>query len=110
MNDNYQKAADFMTQLEKTLRDADRWPGDKPAGEIEVRGAFGSENMSFMQWLAWVLIPRVRQIIAEKGKFPSASQIASFAIRELDGDPACGEIHDVLYEFDAFINSLAGAT
>jgi len=53
-----------------------------------------------------VLIPRVRAIIAERGEFPKQSQTSMFSRRTLDGVPYADDVTMVLYDFDAFIESL----
>jgi uncharacterized protein YqcC (DUF446 family) len=106
--DPYATADEFMTRLEAALREVELWPGEKPPGPLEVKGAFGSGNMAFEQWLAWVLVPRVRQIVAERGDFPNGSAVATYARRALDGVPGADRVVDVLYEFDTFVDRLAG--
>lgn len=105
--DVYQRAAAIVAQLQETMMDAGMWPGDKPAGEIEVKGAFGAENMSFAQWLAWVLIPRVEAIVEERGAFPSESNVAAYAVRELDGVSGGQEVAGVLAQLDELVNGSA---
>jgi|GEM_PF-3760993 len=102
--DVYQRAQAIVGQLKEAMLDAGMWPGDKPAGEIEVKGAFGSENMSFAQWLAWVLIPRVEAIVEERGAFPSESNVAAYAVRELDGVSGGQEVVGVLAQLDELVN------
>jgi uncharacterized protein YqcC (DUF446 family) len=106
MSDSYVIAADHMNKLETELRSANLWPGEKPPGEIEVKGAFGGQNMAFEQWLAWILIPRVRQIIAERGAFPKNSSVAAYAVREMDTTPNADCVLRELSAFDRFIDSL----
>jgi uncharacterized protein YqcC (DUF446 family) len=106
-SDDVYKRADYcMIKLEQVMRTVGLWPGDKPEGPIEVKGAFGCENMAFTQWLAWVLIPRVTEIIAEHGPFPEGSAVAAYCIRELDGQPGGEQVHDVLSDFDNLINNI----
>jgi uncharacterized protein YqcC (DUF446 family) len=105
--DPYARAAAFTQALESALKQANLWPGEKPPGEIEVRGAFGSENMSFPQWLAWILIPRVLDIVATRGSFPSRSQVSTKAAREFDGCPEADPVVRVLGDFDDMINGLS---
>jgi uncharacterized protein YqcC (DUF446 family) len=105
--DRYQQAGNYMDQLEAVMRRENIWPGDKPDGPLEVKGAFGSENMPFEHWLAWVLIPRVRGIIEEQGSFPGGSQVAAYAVRAFDGHPSAGPVIDLLAQFDQFVTDLA---
>jgi uncharacterized protein YqcC (DUF446 family) len=102
--DRPQAALAYMSRLEDAMRRENLWPGDAPAGPIEVRGAFGCENMAFAQWLAWVLIPRVKEIVASGGSFPAGSQVGAYAVRELDGADA-PEVIALLSEFDRFIEA-----
>jgi uncharacterized protein YqcC (DUF446 family) len=104
--DLYKQAAAFMDELQKTMKTGGMWPGDKPDGEIEIRGAFGSENMAFEQWLAWVLIPRVRDVVLTRGDFPKGSNVAAYAARQFDGAPHAGGVLDVLARFDEFVNTM----
>ena len=105
--DPYQQADAHMKKLEQVLKEQNLWPGEKPHGEIEVRGAFGCENMPFQHWLAWILIERVRAIIRERGDFPAQSQVSTYARREFDGMPGGDDVVAVLIQFDDFINALS---
>lgn len=100
MADLYERAGRELARLDKVLREVGLWPGEKPPGPLEVRGAFGCENMTFAQWLAWVLMPRLREIIDQRGDFPANSQLAVYAARELNGLPGEGDVHAVLAAID----------
>ena len=106
--DPYEYATLFIESLEATMRDAGLWPGPKPEGELVVEGAFGYKNMPFEHWLAWVLIPRVASIVETRDSFPSGSNVATYAVRALDGANAY-DVMDVLQAFDDMINGLPGA-
>lgn len=101
--DVYARAGKYMDELEAKMREAGCWPDGPPPEPLEIRGAFGGENMAFEQWLAWVLVPRVREIIVEKGEFPASSEVGAYAVRALDGAPWGGELVDVLSRFDWLI-------
>jgi uncharacterized protein YqcC (DUF446 family) len=103
--DPYAYAAQFIVALEASMRATGLWPGPQPAGEIVVEGAFGSRNMPFEHWLAWVLIPRVASIVETRDAFPGASNVAAYAVRALDGAGA-DEVIDVLRAFDDVITGL----
>jgi uncharacterized protein YqcC (DUF446 family) len=99
-DDTYERATALAAELEVVMRDVGLWPGERPKGPIEIRGAFGSENMSFGEWLAWVLIPRLHEIVRDRGEFPSGSNLAAYAIRALDGFSGQSEVRDVLDAID----------
>ncbi|MFI5377951.1 MAG: YqcC family protein [Tepidisphaerales bacterium] len=102
----YERAGRYMDQLEAAMRAGAMWPGDPPPEPLEVKGAFGCENLAFTQWLAWVLLPRVREIVAEKGEFPDSSSVAAYAVREFDGVPEAGDVLKVLTAFDEMVDGL----
>ncbi len=104
--DPYAAATRFVADLEAAMREADLWPGPKPAGEIEVKGAFGCENMPFEHWLAWVLIARVQEIINDHAAFPGGSSLAPYAVKALDGANS-SKIIQLLAAFDDMVNGLA---
>ncbi len=58
--------------------------------------------MAFEQWLAWILIPRVKGIVATGDSFPAGSMVGTYAVRELDGANV-PEVVTLLCEFDQFI-------
>lgn len=107
-DDPYLAAHALADRLESSMRDNEIWPGAPPPGPIQIKGAFGRENMAFEQWLAWVFLPRLRQIVAQRGDFPPGSQVAAYAVREFDGRPECQPATDVLIQIDELVNGLAG--
>lgn len=76
---------------------------DKPLApeQLNFSQAFAMDTMSFNQWLQFIFIPRVQQIIDSKGKFPSQSNVAAQAVREFDGMDEASELVGLLSEFDA---------
>ena len=94
-----------ILELETALKRLHRWDEmSLPPEKFEDMGAFGANTMTFEQWLQFVLIPRIQEIIADKGEFPTGSMLAPYAIRVLDGDPDGYELHDILYALDALVN------
>ena len=104
--DPYARANQYMQELEAAMRADGMWPSTPPPKPLVVKGAFGCENMAFTQWLAWVLIPRVREIVADKGRFPAGSAVAAYAVRELDGVSEAGEVIKILIAFDKMVDGL----
>ncbi len=104
--DIYQLAALKADEIEIELKRLGRWKNDDlPEEAFEDMGAFGSNTMSFEQWLQFVLIPRIREIIQEQSDFPPGSNLASYAIRYFDGDYEADPLREILYQLDQLINN-----
>jgi len=73
-------------------------------------GAFGENTMSFEQWMQFVLIPRLREIVRDRAEFPPASALAVYAVRAFDGDDEAEDVRDVLYEMDRLVDRVNGAS
>jgi uncharacterized protein YqcC (DUF446 family) len=78
-----------------------------PAAAFQSKRAFFGDTMSFYQWLQWVLLARVRDIIATRGSFPSSSSVGAYAVRELDDCDEASQLIHSLCEFDRFIEDLS---
>jgi uncharacterized protein YqcC (DUF446 family) len=91
--------------IEKELKRLGRWmPDTLPDECFQDMGAFGSSTMRFEQWLQFILVPRIREIIAEQSEFPESSNVGTYAIRVFDGDAAARHLHDLLFQLDHLIN------
>ncbi len=107
----YADAQRLAHELKQELKRLHRWDEKPlPAEKFENMAAFGSNNMTFEQWLQFVLIPRINEIVTEQGEFPDESMLASYAIRNFDGDPEADAIHDILYKLDDLINGAPDVT
>ncbi len=97
----YTRAAQLADEVEAELKVIGCWlEDDLPETAYQFQQAFAMDTMTFSQWLQFVLIPRVRQIIAEQGEFPSHSMVGVQAMREFDGDARADHLVALLSEFD----------
>ena len=91
--------------IEMEMRNLSCWTDDPPPPEkMDFESAFAMDRMAFTQWLNWIFVPRVREIIAQRDSFPASSSVAAQAAREFDGWPESGQLLRLLSEFDAFID------
>lgn len=105
--DSYANAASYADRIEGELRSLGAWRSEPlPASAYQSKRAFFGDTMSFYQWLQFVLLPRVRDIIAEHGAFPAESSVGTYAVRELDGVDEAASLIRSLCEFDDFIEGL----
>jgi uncharacterized protein YqcC (DUF446 family) len=101
----YISAAAKTEEIILELKNLGRWDAEPlPEEKFENMGPFGSNTMSFEQWLQFILVPRIQEIVNEHGDFPEGSMLAAYAIRVFDGDPLSGHLHELLYELDELIN------
>ncbi|PYT03265.1 MAG: pseudouridine synthase [Acidobacteria bacterium] len=102
--DRYGEAARYADRIEQELRALNAWQTQAPPQEaFESHTAFFADTMSFYQWLQFVLTPKVRAIVEQRGSFPARSQVGAYAVRELDGLDKAGGLIEVLSDFDQFI-------
>ena len=88
--------------IEAEMKRAGLWQIAPLAAEAyEFRQAFAMDTMAFCQWLQFIFVPRVRQIIATGEAFPKSSMVGAQAVREFDTVPEAGELTRLLSEFDA---------
>jgi uncharacterized protein YqcC (DUF446 family) len=101
---HYEKAAGYADRIEAELKQIGVWDSEPPPpAAFQSKKAFFGDTMSFYQWLQFVLLARVRDIVAQRGAFPKSSSVGAYAIRELDGQLEAAGLVSLLCEFDQFI-------
>ena len=70
-------------------------------------GAFGTGSMSFSQWLRWIFVPRVHELLATGDPFPTSSSVGAQATREWGFSPVevdTSRLESLLAAFDALFD------
>jgi len=102
--DKYSLIDNKATEIESELKRINRWASTPlPPEKFENMGAFGSNTMTFEQWIQFILLQRIHQVIEAKGQFPSQSQVGTYAIRNYDGDSDADRLVQLLNELDDLI-------
>jgi uncharacterized protein YqcC (DUF446 family) len=73
--------------------------------KYEFKAAFAMDTMAYSQWLQFIFVPRVHEVIASRGPFPRQSSVGAQAIREFDGVNEASDLVTMLCEFDRLIES-----
>lgn len=90
-----------IDEIESEMKSIGLWHKEPLSPEkYNFRSAFGADTMSFEQWIQFILIPNVLRIVKEKGKFPQNSQVAVYAVKNLDGNPNAAKLQKLLINFD----------
>src|SRR2546423_9587864 len=106
-----QVVAEKIAEIEREMRRVGLWQTEPLREEqYDFRQAFGMDTMAFTQWLQFIFIPRVQQIINSGGEFPAKSEVGAQAFREFVAWPAYGDFEtekllEMLNEFDALFTS-----
>ncbi len=101
---DYETVQQKIDAIEAEMKSAGMWSSEPPPPEaFDFHQAFAMDTMPFAHWLQFIFIPRVREIIAAQGDFPSSSQVGTQAIREFDGIYEASGLVSLLSNFDYFI-------
>jgi len=95
----------MIADIEAEMKKINLWQDeDLPPEKFEFRQAFAMDTMTFDQWLQFIFIPRVHDILDNNGSFPKSSSVAAQAVREFDGYTQASNLLHLLSEFDALFN------
>ena len=108
MHPEYVVVESKIAAIEEEMKRIGMWQKVAPAPEqLVVTRAFGGDKLAFEQWLQFIFIPRVKDIIRTKGKFSSQSAIHAQAFREWvswGGEENVDTLLEMLKAFDALFN------
>ncbi len=102
---DYSKLASLVTAIEAELKSLGAWsttPLD-PEKLVDM-GAFGSNTMAFEEWIQFILLDRINEIIRSKDALPSESMVATYAIRQFDGLDDYNHLLHLLQQLDDMCN------
>ncbi len=69
--------AQALTDLERELRALQMWTAEPPEAKRLTSGQpFCVDTLGFEEWLQWVFVPRMNDLIAQRGLLPGAAQLA----------------------------------
>jgi len=110
-SDIYKQAEEKAREIEDELRRLNRWSAEPlPPACFENMGEFGSNTMAFEQWIQFVLIPRIQEIVSSRGEFPENSSLSVYAIRIFNGDTRADYLTELLSQLDNLIHAPDTAT
>ena len=99
-----QEASRYADQIESEMRSIGFWQTAPVRPEqLHFKQAFAMDTMTFVQWLQFIFLPRVREAIASN-EFPAGSSVGAQAVREFDGDADADRLVTLLSEFDSLFD------
>jgi uncharacterized protein YqcC (DUF446 family) len=111
MHDIPDRIADVLLEVEANLRNSGRWDPDRPPkAALDSSEPFCLDTLRFEQWLQWVFLPRMKQILEYRRPLPAKSAIFTYAQEYLrKTDPLSSNLLSLIKRFDDLIAIQAGA-
>ena len=102
--------AHVVDELEAELRRMQLWEQEPPSdAQLESVKPFCFDTLALSQWLQWMLIPRVREIISGSGELPTQSAIHPLAEDCFEHLDDAGRLLKLIARFDRLIVDEAAA-
>lgn len=80
MDTSTRQFSEVLLAMEAELRRLTLWEAAAPtATDLTSEQPFCCDTLSFPQWLQWILLPRMHDIVAEGGPYPTRSGIYVYA-------------------------------
>ncbi len=80
MKSDYQELSRYLQRLEDELKLLEWWSDTAPAADaLESTAPFCHDRMAFDQWLQWVFLPKLQEIIRTNAPLPGSCAIAPMA-------------------------------
>src|SRR5262245_53645184 len=75
-SDKYARVAELADRIEAEMKRIGFWSAVPPTPEqMKFKMAYAIDTMVYDQWLQFVLLPRVRDIVLKRGAFPPSSSV-----------------------------------
>lgn len=80
MNDPLNTMADLLLELERELRAQGLWADEPPAPEhLSSTTPFAADLLDLEQWLQWIFVPTIKQMIEAGADLPEVCNIHPYA-------------------------------
>ncbi len=80
MPEIYHQLADLLLQIEAELRRLELWDETAPAASALLSiTPFCADTLHFNQWLQWLFVPRMKEILEQSLPLPQQCDIHSYA-------------------------------
>ncbi|MCX3311475.1 YqcC family protein [Pantoea vagans] len=98
-----------LEQLEAVMREHHLWQSTPPAEDaLESREPFCLDTLEPLQWLQWVLVPRMHALIAAQHPLPQNFAVAPYyEVALVPDQPGIAPLLLTLRQLDALIKDAA---
>ena len=105
-----ERLGELLRALETELRAQGRWEKRTPPAEaLASTQPFAFDTLNFDQWLQWVLLPRMNELLVLQLPLPAKSSIAAMAEEVYDAaDPGAIRIIAIIADIDLLLREDGG--
>jgi len=94
--------ADLLLQIEAELRRLELWEGTMPAPKAMMSTTpFCADTLYFNQWLQWLFVPRMKEILEQSLPLPQQCDIHTYVEQQCKGD--CAALLKLIKRFDELV-------
>lgn len=99
--DKYRQSQQLLELLESVMREEGLWEVKSPDPQaLASTQPFAIDSLSCGQWLQWIFIPRMKQLVAMHAPLPAQFEISPYVEEAMKEQPGCGAVLSVTREFD----------
>jgi len=104
-NQTETKLADVLLEIESQMRSHNLWSAQRPTAEqLASVEPFCVDSLSFPEWLQFVFLPRMKDILEQGSDLPATSEIAPMAEHYLAQNALSAKgLISAIADFDALI-------
>jgi uncharacterized protein YqcC (DUF446 family) len=112
MHDIPSRIADVLLEIESILRAYGLWDSHQPAvNELSSKEPFCLDSLRFEQWLQWIFLPQMKQILEHGKPLPRKSGIHVYAQEYFQkADPPTSHLLKHIKRFDDLITIQSGVS
>ena len=111
MHDIPSRIADVILEVEANLRTSGRWEKNRPSlSALASSQPFCIDTLKFEQWLQWIFLPRMKDILEQRQPLPMKSGIYEYAQDYFrKNDPRANKLLRLIKRFDDLITIQSNA-
>lgn len=104
----YTLLASLLIDIECELRRSHLWSAEPPSAEaLASVEPFCVDTMDLQQWLQFIFLPRMHELLVAKAPLPAQCDITAIAETVWTANIHAKPVIDVLRQFDAVINNVS---
>lgn len=102
MSDQQKQLRLLLNRMEEEIRATDLWEAQPPSdAALASAEPFCVDTLSLVQWLQWLLIPRMHALLDGGYSLPGECNIHAIAEESFkDLEPDCSRLLTIIAEFD----------